>query len=263
VLFRSGEAPEDDDASAMTYLPEEAPQWEEGEPTVRRFSGDDWKSLREERVLTVMSEPGPGTDPSCYPRDMFPIADKGKLTKDQVSCVQKSLSQAEREADQARLSLVLITNAHARRESEDWAWLVARHLESIDPENPGLSYRYSLFLYDKGPAEYRDALRWANVALGQRAAWTGETYHQRVTRLYKLRAAIAQALWRQAEEGWKQDQTEESREEVLEWRDTTRQYALQWYRYAAETGMSTETPYQLCAISSIQDGCEGVDVPPS
>ena len=232
-------------------------------PGVRRFSGSDWKSLREERVLTVMNEPGPGTDPSCYPRDMLPLATKGKLTKDQTGCIQKSLSQAEYAADQARLSLVLISNAQARQEADNWSWLVQRHLEVIDEENPGLSYRYALHLYEKGPASYPEALRYANMALGQRAAWSGDVYHERVTRLYKLRAAVSQAMWKQSEDEWAESQTEEAKQSVLEWRETTRKAAVEWHRYAAETGMDTSKAYSLCVNASIQEGCEGVDAPPS
>lgn len=225
---------------------------------VARFTGKDWKSLREDRVVTVMNEPGPGTDPGCYPRDVLPMAQKGKLTKDQVACVQKSLSQAEYDADKARLSLVLIANAHARTESDNWEWLVARHLETIDEENPGLAYRYALHLYDKGEASYGNSYHWAGVALGQRAAWTGDVYHERVTRLYKLRAALSQAQWRKAETTFAGDNSEDNRDRVLEWRDLTRQAAVNWYHYASETGMDSETPYALCEIASIQKGCEGV-----
>jgi hypothetical protein len=84
-------------------------------------------------------------------------------------------------------------------------------------------------------------------------------YHERVTRLYKLRAAATQALWREAEEAWAKDQTDESKEAVLDWREETRMAAIDWYRYAVETGMDTDTPYQLCVNASIQDGCEGID----
>lgn len=253
-----------DDGTAMVM---EMDAFDAGEfdaaPGVRRFSGSDWKSLREERVLTVMNEPGPGTDPSCYPRDMLPLAQSGKLTKDQTSCVQKSLSKAEYAADQARLSLVLIANAHARQEADNWAWLVQRHLEVIDDENPGLAYRYALHNYEAGVGSYPEALRWANVALAQRAAWTGDVYHERVTRLYKLRAAVSQALWKQAEDEWASGQTEEAKDSVLDWRETTRKAAVEWYRYAVETGMDTKTPYNLCVNASIQEGCEGIDGPPS
>jgi hypothetical protein len=206
-----------------------------------------------------MNEPGPGTDPSCYPRDMLPIANKGKLTKDQVACVQKSLSQAQYSADQARLSLVLISNAQARQEVDNWEWLVARHLESIDDENPALAYRYALHLYQKGRASYPDALVWANTALGQRAAWSGSVYHERVTRLYKLRAAAAQALWQQAEDEWSRSPSDSARENVISTRERTRQMALEWYRYAAETGMDASTALQLCANASIGESCEGAE----
>lgn len=234
-------------------------EYPEPEQAIRRFSGEDWRNLREERVLTVMNEPGPGTDPSCYPRDMLPIASKGKLTKDQVSCVQASLSKAEFSADRARLSLVLIENSQARQELDDWEWLVARHLESIDDENPGLAYRYALHLFEKGKASYPEALHWAGVALGQRAAWSGELYHQRVTRLYKLRAAVAQALWQQAEEEWTRQASDEAREQVVRRRERTRVYALQWYQYAVETGIDAEVPLRLCTNASIEERCEGAD----
>ncbi|TVQ87404.1 MAG: hypothetical protein EA397_19000 [Deltaproteobacteria bacterium] len=237
------------DGSAFADLPEP-------EVAVRRFSGEDWKSIREERVLSVMNEPGPGTDPSCYPRDMMPLAQKGKMSKDQVGCVQKSLAQAEYSADQARLSLVLIANAQAREETDNWEWLVARHLEAIDEENPGLAYRYSLHMYQKGLDHYPEALHWANIAIGQRAAWTGATYHERVTRLYKVRAAISQALWQQAEKGWSKDASDANRKAVLHHRDETRRLAVEWYRYALETGMDTETPLKLCANASIRDRCD-------
>ena len=256
----SGSSDADNDGISMGMDMPAVDNWDAA-PGVRRFSGDDWQSLREERVLTVMNEPGPGTDPSCYPRDVMPMAEKGKLTKDQVSCVQASLSQAEYDADKARLSLVLITNAHARMETDNWEWLVARHLETIDPENPGLAYRYALHLYEKGPEKYTDAYRWAGVALGQRAAWTGSVYHERVTRLYKLRSALSQAKWKSMEETFAADPSEDNRDSVLEWRENTRKAALEWYRYAQETEMDTTVAYKLCTIASIQDGCEGVDAP--
>jgi len=251
---------DDNDGISMGMDMPAVDDWETA-PGVRRYSGEDWKSLREDRVITVMNEPGPGTDPSCYPRDVMPMAEKGKLTKDQVSCVQASLSQAEYDADKARLSLVLITNAHARMETDNWEWLVARHLETIDPENPGLSYRYALHMYEKGPQSYPEAYRWAGVALGQRAAWTGSVYHERVTRLYKLRSALSQAQWRSAEDAFSEDPSEDNRDDVLEWRENTRKAALEWYRYAKETEMDTTVAYKLCTIASIQEGCEGVDSP--
>ncbi|MFT7518745.1 MAG: hypothetical protein ACI9MC_000877 [Kiritimatiellia bacterium] len=235
---------------------------------VTEYSGEQWQELREARFILDMGEPGPGTNPKCYAEDMAPLAVKGRLTKDSIACIQKALSEAERSSDQAQLSLVLITNANAREEVENWEWLVARHLEIIDEENPGLSYRYSMHMYSKGEEKYPEALRWANVALAQRAAWAGDNiYHSRVTRLYKVRAALSQSLWRKSEAEWaRQDmnqKSDETRDDVLDYREQTRKMALEWYNYADETGMDLNTPYQLCVIASIGDGCEGVPVPPS
>jgi hypothetical protein len=242
-------------APAVAAVPD-APSDEDGVADVAApaLSVEDWMELRSARVVSVSYDSGPGVDPSCLASELFPLATKGKLSADQVACLQRSLDAASLTTDQARLSLTLIENAQARQETDKWEWLVARHLETIDAHHPGLAYRFALHHQRKGA--FAEALRWAELALAQRAAWTGQVYQERVGMLYRLRATAAQSLWREAEQRWSRTLSEEAGAEVLRARERTRRLAVEWLRYARASGERLDQALLLCANASLGDDCD-------
>jgi len=196
-----------------------------------------------------------GLDPTCLPTDLEAKAMEGGLSAAEVTCLENTLANAPRGLGQEQVSLVLIANTYAKGEVEEWEDLVRRHLYDVDPTNPAVSYRYALHLFEKGPENSAYALYWAEEALENRAAWTGDSYTRSVYSLYKLRAAAAQNLWRKAEEDREANPTLDNEEAAAKAREFTTECAREWFDFARETGQEVAIANQLCSMASGKD-CE-------
>ena len=185
------------------------------------------------------------------------MAAEGALTEAQVTCLEASLEDAASGFDQDRISLVLIADAHARAETELWTTRVVRHLEEIDDKNPGLALRYAMHLWMSESPDPAAVSDWALVALANRAAWTGEVYNERVFSAFKLRCAAAQTLWRQAEQVKSESDDEASAAAAAREKGSTRACAVDWYDFAAESGLDTRVPIQLCTLAGDPTRCGG------
>ena len=196
---------------------------------------------------------GTGLDSSCPPEALEETATSGKLSEGQVTCLEGSYGTAKHGLDREQVSLLLVADAHAKKNTKLWVERVNRHFEEVDRSNPILAYRYSFHLFAQGPASHGEAVEWAEVALANRAAWTGAVYNQRVDALYKLRSAAKQGLWRAAEEelaGAPQD--EELRARVFETRRATRTAAFEWLEFVTSIGESAVQPRALCQMAALE-----------
>jgi len=161
------------------------------------------------------------------------------------------MDKAETGVDQANVSMVLITNAHAKGDLEEWERLMEHHLNKVERDNPALAYRYALFLFEKGPAESLATYRWTGVALSSRSAWAGEAYTERVYSIYKLRAAAAQSLWKQSIDALESFPGPENENRVKTQRFLTRNVAKEWYDFASIHEQDPTMAYQLCNIATL------------
>jgi hypothetical protein len=186
-----------------------------------------------------------------------PQAMLGKLTPGQFDCLEKAYQAAPKQTDKDKISRVMMANAYSKGDTQTWERLIKRHLEEVDQSDPDLCYKYALHLSKGGAARAPGVIRWSNVALENRTMWTGETYQNRVSSLYKLRAAAAQSLWKAAEEDHAANPTDDSKKKVEDTRNQTKVFAREWYEYCKAAGKDTTTSLQLCvSAAGTKDYCE-------
>ncbi len=199
----------------------------------------------------------PPTAGDCEPRRVEPLAMLGKLSEEQVACLEASLSAASKMTDKDKFSRALMINAYSKGDKRGWESLVKRHLEEVDQSDPDICYKYATHLARKGPSRASAVIRWSDVALENRTRWSGDTYTKRVYALYKMKAISGQNLWRSADETYSADPTEANQKSVEKWRNLTKVYAREWYEYAKGAGMDPSVPLELCnSAAGHDDYCE-------
>ena len=216
-----------------------------------------------------MVRPGPTPAPVPDPEPAGPVtcddlvrlesaALIGRLTDEQVACLEASFADVGRQTEKKKISLLLIANANGKGDKRAWEGLVRRHLDEIDQSDPDICFAYAQYLARKGPGRAEQVIRWSEVALENRTRWVGETYKSRVYNLYKLRAAAANTLWERASATNAEAQTDESEAAVERTRGRLKTYAREWYEYAKDAGKDTTIPRQLCiSAAGSSEFCEG------
>jgi len=185
-------------------------------------------------------------------------ASLGKLNDGTIACLESRLSAAPRLTEKKKISLVLMANAWFKGDKKSWESLVKRHFDEIGQSDPDLCYKYALYLSTQGPGRATGVIRWANVALENRTAWTGDTFTSRVYSLYKLRAVASKGLWAVAEERHAADASEETRNRVDKHRNMTKVNAREWYEYAKSAGKDPASALSICmSAAGTKDYCEG------
>jgi len=177
-----------------------------------------------------------------------PPALMGRLTADQIACLEDRLTQPLKMTLLGKISRVLMANAYATGNVPMWAKLLKRHLDAYDQSDPDLCYRYALHLSRNLPGRAPGVIFWANRALENRTVWVGETYTSRVFTLYKVRAVAAQSLWKAASEQMKDEE---------EHRATTKVFAREWLEYARATSKDGTKALALCrSAAATESYCE-------
>jgi hypothetical protein len=169
----------------------------------------------------------------------------GKLGAPTVKCLEDRLAASTRQTEKSKVSRLLMGNAFATDKSE-WERLMKRHLEEIDQSDPDLCYKYAIQLVKKGPGSAYEVIKWADVALENRAVWTGSTYQKRVYSLYKVRTAAANKLWMNFEAKQAANPTDENNEKLKDARNRTKVFAREWYEYAKAADKDTTEALNMC-----------------
>ena len=181
----------------------------------------------------------------------------GKLRTEHITCLEKYISRADSLNDKDKASRVLIANAQASNNTSRWEMLVKRHLEEFDRSDPELAYGYAVSLSKKGVRGAQGAIRWSDVALENRAVWSGKTHISRVNTLYQIKALASLALYQQAAEKFANDPSQEASKAEETYRNQTKTYAREWFEYAKASGQDTTRAKSLCDESSGRtDFCE-------
>ncbi len=210
--------------------------------------------------ITLKADPKPApVDDSC---DNITAMEKqsmlGKLSDGQQACLEGSYKGAAKQTEKDKYSRILMANAYGKGDLKGWEKLVRRHLEEIDQSDADLCYKYALHLAKGGSGKAPGVIRWANVALENRTVWTGSTYQDRVSSLYKIRAVAAQSMWKAAEDDHAKNPTDETKKKVDDTRSQTKVFAREWYEYCKVAGKDTTTALQLCtSAAGTKDYCEG------
>ncbi len=175
-----------------------------------------------------------------------PAAMMGKLKDAEITCLDQSLRDAERQTHKDKLSRVLLADAWSKGDKHRWEGIARRHLEEIDRSDPDMCYKFALYMSKKGPDSMDEALRWADVALENRTRWSGDLHVKRVNSLYRLKAVSAQKKWVYLEEQFALTPTEEAEGEVLDMRNLTKTLAREWLEYARSAGRDATLAERLC-----------------
>jgi hypothetical protein len=221
-------------------------------------TADDVK-VPDSAVKTIAAPVDAAADGDCSNiKKLEPMAMLGKLTPEQRKCLDGEIAAAAKQTDKDKISRVLMANAWAANDKNEWEKLVKRHLDEIDRSDPDLCYKYAMHLARKGPGSSDATIRWADVALENKTIWTGETYTNRVNALLKMRADAAQKAWKAAEDKYTADATDANRASRDNARNRTKVLAREWYEYAKSAGKGAEQAKALCvSAAGTVDYCEG------
>jgi hypothetical protein len=187
------------------------------------------------------------------PRSMM-----GKLSEDEILCLEQTLRHEPRQTMRDRISRVLMADAWAKNQPHRWEAAVRRHLTEIDRSDADLCYLFSRYLSRTGPDGSAETIRWADLALENAQQWEGETHTKRVFELYRIKAIAAQTKWYEREQAVSLAGTQKALiEEATAWRNTTKTLAREWLQFAAISGQDEAAATKLCvSAAGTQDYCE-------
>ncbi len=180
---------------------------------------------------------------------MEPDALMGRFSPGRIACIEKRMLKSP-QTEQDKLSRLLIANAEASGDKDQWALLVERHLLDITQSDPDLCFLFALHLYKQGVEEGEQAIMWANRALENKQNWKGELYKARVSSLYRLRTEAAAELWQDAEQNLVADPSAKADALTAKWRGVTLDYAREWLDYTKAAGAPSDRALSLCVSAA-------------
>lgn len=193
-------------------------------------------------------------------KKLEPSAMMGRLDDAQIRCLDKALRESEKQTHKDKLSRVLMADAWAKGNTNRWETIVRRHLNDIDRSDPDLCYKFSRYLFKKGPPHADETMRWADMALENRTQWKGDQHVARVYNLYKIKAVASTNKWRWQEEKFVKAPTEDLRKEKTETRNQAKTLAREWLEYARSSGKDDTVAEELCeSAAGTKDFCENVE----
>lgn len=187
----------------------------------------------------------------CGPLDeLEPEAAEGRLSTDTIACLDHALRLAGKQTTKDALSRLLMADAWAKGDLHRWEGAVRRHLLEIDSSDPDLAYLLAVRLRKQGPATAFEAIRFAELALENRARWGAEVHAERVGTLLRLRALAAADLWYHYEDELLIEKSPENTDQVDRWRSMTKMSAREWLEHAWRAGDDLQAPYDLCVSAA-------------
>lgn len=179
-----------------------------------------------------------------------PASMMGKLTDPQIRCLDDSLRNAEKQTTKDKLSRVLMADAWAKGDANRWEAIVRRHLNDIDRSDADLCFKFAKYLSEKGANYSDETMHWAEVALDNRHAWTGDTHVSRVNSLFKIRAYASAQKWQALEEKYAREPSEELLGEKDIARNSAKTLAREWLEYAKQAGKDPTMALQMCVSAA-------------
>ena len=182
---------------------------------------------------------------------MEPAAMLGKLVEPEIRCLEWGLTEAVKQTHKDKISRVLMNDAWAKGDTHRWESIVARHLDMVDRSDPDLVYKFSKHLSKQGAPRAEETIRWAEVALENRAHWSGDTHVNRVYALFKIRTFAAHQLWEHYETKYVENPGEEGLlDRKDEQRNALKTMAREWLEYARSSGRDQTLAMQLCVSAA-------------
>lgn len=180
-------------------------------------------------------------------------ASRGALGQEEKDCLEKRYAAAAEQTTKDKISRVLLVNAYAYS-TKYWSKLVQRHLDEVDRSDPDIAYLYAFHLFNTSPEKAEETIRWTEVALERRDAWTGNVYVSRVYGLMRLRALAATSMWQEAEERRAAGEAIPNAQ-IEDYRNKTKTYAREWVDFAKVAGRDTSEALAVCLSSANERAC--------
>lgn len=183
--------------------------------------------------------------------DLEPAARLGRLSEQQVRCLNGALDEAQRQTAKDRISRLLLGDAWAKGDVHRWMGVAARHLTEVERADPDLVYQFAYNLVQIGnPDRMDEAVYWAGVALENKSYWEGELHVRRVYGLYKIKSMAAFKEWEYLEGRYRTAPTSELQASVEQARNDLKTYAREWLEYAKSSGRDVTEPMRLCSMAA-------------
>lgn len=214
---------------------------------------DEWSGVSFDEELGAMDDgfAVAADDSACGNLlELEPIAMLGRLTEEQIVCLDHRVRHEARQTNKDKISRVLMADAWAKGDRHRWEGAVRRHLEEIDQSDPDLSYLFALYLSKQGFQAGYEAIRYAELALENKDQWGPEQHAERVEALYKVRALAAQALWYHWEDEFLHDKSRNTSDQVDKWRANAKSMAKEWLSWAYLSGEPWHVAYDMCVSAA-------------
>lgn len=179
-------------------------------------------------------------------RRLEPRSLMGRLTQEQILCLELRLRREERMTAKNKTSRVLMADAWTKGDIDRWEAAVRRHLDEIDRSDADLAYIFARHLAEKPPEHIPEAIRWSNVALGNSTQWVGERRVNRMYALHRINAVAAQQLWLAAEDDALDDPSRDNIAKANFWRNQTKSLSREWLSFSTEAGQDPAASLDLC-----------------
>lgn len=187
---------------------------------------------------------------------MEPDALMGIFSPGRIACVEERIASAP-QTEKDKLSRLLLADADSKGDKEEWARLMARHLDEVDRSDPDMCFLYARYVHSQGVAQGEEAIRFADYALENKQKWSGETYTSRLYGLYRLRAEAANELWKDAEQNLIAEPTDENDAITQTWRGKSKDYSREWYDYAKASEQDPDRALMICvSAAGTKAACE-------
>ena len=177
------------------------------------------------------------------------LSARGALTPEQVVCLEASYKVSKVQTTKSKISRVEIANAYAS-DTMQWAKLVQRHLDEVDRSDPDIAFLYGFYLYNRPQPSYTEVIKWIDVALERRDAWTGETYVGRVHKLHRIRTLARFQQWQAAAAASKT-----TTPAIDELRNQVKTAAREWMDFARSAGKDAKEAEQICVSAASAQAC--------
>lgn len=203
-----------------------------------------WFSVRPDAppLPEAPDDPAPPVHPCGEPPLLAARASRGALTEEERACLDAAFGATLEPDRREGLSSLLLADAWARDDLEEWELRANVHLADVDPGDPEVAWRYALLLGDLGEDRAREAWFWSDYAIDLVQRQVGPEWELRVADLLAVRTEAAFALWETAPA----DEADRAREAA--WRA-----ASAWYHHAVEAEEDVETVRALCLDAAATD----------
>ena len=183
--------------------------------------------------------------------DLEPAARLGRLSEQQIRCLNAAMDEAERQTAKDKISRLLLGDAYAKGDIHRWMGVAARHLTEVERADPDLVYQFAYNIVQVGnPDRMDEAIYWAGIALENKSFWEGELHVRRVYGLYKIRTLAALKKWEYLESQYRRSPNEQLQIDGEASRNDLKTYAREWFEYAKSSSRDTTEPLRLCEMAA-------------